>query len=55
MEFLILVIVFICAYLVGFKPEKQRLAHILLCVGIGLSMFVWLMGTWGQLVPSGNL
>lgn len=55
MEALILCLIFAAAYLVGFKPERKKAANILLCLSIVVSVFVWLIATWGQIVPVGNL
>ena len=55
MEFLLFCIIFVTAFLVAFKPQKQKLAHILLTVSILMSVFIWLVATWGMLVPAGNL
>ncbi|MGL4476547.1 MAG: hypothetical protein ACRC6S_03675 [Shewanella sp.] len=55
MEFLLFCIIFVTALLVAFKPQKQKLAHILLTISILLSLFIWLIATWGMLVPAGNL
>ena len=55
MEFLLFCLVFFTCYLVGFKPEKVKLANICLCGCIGFGVFIWVMATWSMLVPAGNL
>ncbi|MCL1138067.1 hypothetical protein [Shewanella pneumatophori] len=55
MEFLLFCLIFIACFLVAFKPHKQKLAHIFLALSILMSMGIWLIATWGMLVPAGNL
>lgn len=55
MEALILCLVFAAAYIVGFKPERKKTANVMLCLSLVLSLFVWLIATWGHIVPAGNL
>ena len=55
MEFLLFCLIFFTAYLVAFKPHKQRMADICLCASIGMSILIWVIATWGMVVPAGNL
>lgn len=54
MEFLILVLIFVTAWLIWQRPEKEKLARILLCVSILLMAFVFLLGTRTSLLPALN-
>ena len=54
MEFLNLVLIFVTAWLIWRRPEKQKLACILLCVSILLMAFVFVVGTHTSLLPALN-
>nr|WP_246813959.1 hypothetical protein [Ferrimonas balearica] len=53
-EFLLFCIAAYAAYLVLKKPEKEALADRLLFACMGLSLFIWIMMSWGILMPIGN-
>ncbi len=55
MEFLLFCLVFISAFLVAFKPEKEKLASRLLVISILLSIFIWFVMTASMIIPAGNL
>lgn len=55
MEFVLFCLIFITAWIVGFKPQKQSLANKCLIGCISLSIFIWIVATWGMLIPAGNL
>ncbi|USD37479.1 MULTISPECIES: hypothetical protein [Ferrimonas] len=54
MEFTNFCIMAFAAYLVLKKPEKEKLADRLLFGSIALSFFIWIMMSWGTLMPIGN-
>ena len=54
MEFLNLVIIFVAAYLVLRKPEKERLAFGLLVVSVVLMVFLFSVATRTGLLPGVN-
>ncbi len=54
MEFLNLVIIFITAFLVFRRPEKERLARRLLVVSILLMVLLFMVGTRTSLLPGLN-
>ncbi len=54
MEFTLFCIAAYAAYLVYKKPEKEKLADRLLFSCIGMSFFIWIMMSWGILLPVGN-
>ena len=55
MEFLLFCLIFVTGYLVAFKPHKQSIADKCLIGCIALSIFIWVVATWGMLIPAGNL
>ena len=54
MEFLNLVLIFITAYLVFRKPEKERVAFRILVVSVLLMIFLFSMATRTALLPGVN-
>ncbi len=54
MEFLNLVLIFVTAYLVFRKPEKERLAFRILVVSVLLMIFLFSMATRTALLPGVN-
>ncbi len=54
MEFLNLVLIFITAYLVFRKPEKERLAFRILVVSVLLMVFLFSMATRTAWLPGVN-
>ena len=54
MEFLNLVLILVTAWLLWRRPEKEKLARILLCTSILLMVFVFLVGTRTSLLPALN-
>jgi len=54
MEFLNLVLIFITAWLVFRKPEKERLAFRILVVSVLLMVFLFSMATRTALLPGVN-
>ena len=54
MEFLNLVLIYVTAWLIWQRPEKESLARTLLCVSILLMAFVFLVGTRTSLLPAVN-
>ncbi len=54
MEFLNLVLIFITAYLVFRKPEKERVAFRILIVSVLLMVFLFSMATRTALLPGVN-
>jgi hypothetical protein len=54
MEFLNLVLIFITAFLVFRKPEKERLAFRLLVVSVLLMVFLFSLATRTALLPGLN-
>ena len=54
MEFLNLVLIFITAYLVLRRPDKERLAFRILIASVLLMVFLFLMATRTALLPGVN-
>lgn len=54
MEFLTLIIIFISAFLVYRRPERERLARRLLIVSIVLMVLLFMVGTRTSLLPGLN-
>lgn len=54
MEFLNLVLIFVTAFLVFRKPEKERLAFRILVVSVLLMVFLFSMATRTALLPGVN-
>lgn len=54
MEFLNLVLIFITAYLVFRRPERERLAFRILIVSVLLMVFLFSMATRTALLPGVN-
>ncbi len=54
MEFLNLVLIFITAYLVFRRPEKERVAFRILIVSVLLMVFLFAMATRTALLPGVN-
>ena len=54
MEFLTFILIFISAWLVLRRPEKERLASRLLVVSILLMVFLFTLGTRTSLLPGLN-
>ena len=54
MEFLNWIIIFITAFLVFRRPERERLAFTLLVVSIVLMVFMFSLGTRTSLLPGLN-
>jgi uncharacterized membrane protein len=55
MEFLNLLIILWAAWLVWRRPERERLAFVLLVISCLLMALLFLVGTHGSLVPGVNL
>ncbi len=54
MEFLNLILIFVTAWLVWRRPEKERLARRLLLVSIALMVFLFMLGTRTSLLAGLN-
>ncbi len=54
MEFLNLVIIFMTAFLVFRRPERERLARRLLVVSVVLMVLLFMLGTRTSLLPGLN-
>ncbi len=54
MEFLNLVIIFITAFLVFRRPERERLARRLLVISVVLMVLLFMLGTRTSLLPGLN-
>ena len=54
MELLTFVVIFLAAWLVWRRPERERLAARLLIIGIVLMVFLFTLGTRTSLLPGLN-
>lgn len=54
MEFLNLCLMFVTAWLIWKRPEKERLARRLLLVSVVLMVFLFMLGTRTSLLPGLN-
>jgi heme A synthase len=54
MEFLNLCLMFVTAWLIWKRPEKERLARRLLVVSVVLMVFLFMLGTRTSLLPGLN-
>ncbi len=54
MEFLNLVIIFMTAFLVFRRPERERLARRLLVISVVLMVLLFMLGTRTSLLPGLN-
>ncbi|MDO5046164.1 hypothetical protein [Campylobacter sp.] len=54
MEFLTLVIITICMYLLMFKPEREKLAFCMFGTATFILTGMWFVSTFGSIFGNGN-
>lgn len=54
MEFLTLVIIAVCMYLLMFKPEKEKIAFSLFAAASFILTGMWFVSTFGSIFGQGN-